>query len=113
MDDETLTIDEVIKICSKSHLSDGSLCFDAYGTSDIRGKTLMFLSSKGILIEEAEHIINNLKADNLIEGPVNNYIESRIHKLWIFLKKYKGMKLYIKLLIYNKRRSVAVISLHD
>ena len=74
---------------------------------------VVFLSSKGILIEEAEHIINNLAASDLIEGPVDNYIKTRKHKLWVFLKKYKGMKLYIKLLIYNKRRNVAVISLHD
>lgn len=113
MDNENITIEEVIKVCSNAHLKDGTLCFDAYGTSDIRGKTLLFLRSKNILIIEAERIINALTKEDLIKGPVENYISERLHKLWIFMKKYKGMKLYIKLLIYNKRRNVAVISLHD
>ena len=113
MDDICLTIDQVIQICSNAHLSDGTLCFDAYGTNDIRGKTFLFLARKGILIEEAERIINALTINDFVEGPVDNYIAERTHKLWIFLKKYKNMKIYIKLLIYNKRRNVAVISMHD
>ena len=113
MDDANLTIDQVIHICSLVRLEDGTLCFDAYGTNDIRGKTLLFLASKGILIEEAEKIINKLTIKDFLEGPVDNYIAERTHKLWIFLKRYKGMKIYIKLLIYNKRRNVAVISMHD
>ena len=113
MDNDDLTIYNVIQVCSKARLEDGTLCFDAYGTNDIRGKTLLFLESKGILIEEAEKIINSLTINDFVEGPVDNYIAERKHKLWIFIKKYKSIKIYIKLLIYNKRRNVAVISMHD
>lgn len=113
MDNMDLTINDVLHICSIVRLIDGTLCFDAYGTNDIRGKTILFLARKGILIEEAEKIINSLTINDFVEGPVDNYIAERAHKLWIFLKKYKGIKIYIKLLIYNKRRNVAVISMHD
>ena len=113
MDNENITIEEVIEICSKARICDGTLCFDAYGTSDIRGKTLIFLYERNISLDEAEHIINTLTRNELTDGPADNYLADRIHKIWIFLKKYKGMKLYIKLLIYGKRRKVAVISLHD
>ena len=64
-------------------------------------------------VVDAEKIINNLREEDYAEGPVDNYMDSSKPKLWIFKKKHLNIKLYIKLMIYNKRRRVAVVSLHD
>ena len=112
-DDETMTIKEVVSICKKVKLANGSLVFDSFGENYVRGKTQQFLDENGMTIYDAESIINSISASDYKEGPVEHYNSKRKHKLWIFNQKYRNMVLYIKLLIYNKRRSVAVISLHD
>ena len=113
MDDSNLTIDDVIQICSTVRVDNLTLSFDAYGKNDVRESTLNFLYRHGLDVLDGEKIINNLKKEELVKGPVDNYIDSSKPKLWIFDKKYLGLKLYIKLMIYNKRRRVAVVSLHD
>lgn len=113
MDDDLLTIDDVIMVCSCAKLEDETLSFDSYGSDQPRYSTSMFLEKHGLLWKDAEEIINNLKKEELVSGPIDNYIKDRNRKLWIFIKSYKELKLYIKLLIYNKRRCVAVVSLHD
>ena len=113
MEDDTLTIDDVVQICSNVHLEDHTLSFDAYGTNDVRESTLDFMYRHGMDVLDCERIINNLKKEELVKGPVDNYLDASKPKLWIFLKKYLGLKLYVKLMIYNKRRRVAVVSLHD
>lgn len=113
MDDINLTIDEVIHIYSIVHIEDHTLSFDAYGKNNIRESTLGFLYRHGMDVLDGERIINNLKKEELVKGPVDNYLDPSKPKIWIFNKKYLGLKLYIKLMIYNKRRRVAVVSLHD
>lgn len=113
MDDDLLTIDDVIRICSCVKLEDKTLTFDSYGSDQPRYLTSDFLDLHGLIWEDAEQIINSLEKTDLLKGPIDHYIGERKRKLWIFLKDFQGMKLYIKLLIYNKRRCVAVVSLHD
>ena len=67
MNDE-LTLEEVIKICSRVSLRDNSLTFESFGTGEIRMDTLDFLYSNGLLLEDAEKIINGLTKEDFLEG---------------------------------------------
>jgi len=113
-EEKPLSIDDVINACSRAKLSNNTLSFDSYGTSEVRFDTINFLDSKGYTLEDGEKIINSLKKEDLDKGPVDNKDPTRQkHKLWIFKKYYEGLKLYIKLLVYKNGRCVAVVSLHD
>ena len=114
MNDEEITLEEVIRICSKVHLIDETLSFDSYGTNEVRIDTMEFLYNIGKTLEDAEEVINNLTVNDYFRGPTNHYyINKRVHKLWEFKKVAFNMLIYIKVLPYNKNRCIAVISFHE
>ena len=113
MSEDDLTINEVIIVCSKVKLSNGTLSFDSYGSNEFRRSTTEFLQKHQLLHIDAERMINALNEKDLYKGPIEHYNKERKHRLWIFKKKYKSLKVYIKLMVYKKGRCVAVISLHD
>ena len=108
-----LTLQEVIKICSKVRLADKTLTFDSFGSNDLRISTEAFLDKHGFDVFDGERIINELTEKDYVKGPVDNYVRERKQKLWIFITNYRDLSVYVKLMVYNKRRCVAVISLHD
>lgn len=112
-DEKPISIDQVILACSNAKLSDGTLMFNSFGSEQVRLSTQEFLDNNGLTLEDAEAIIHSLTINDFIKGPVDNYIKERKIPLWIFKKKYNQFDLYIKLLVFNKRRCVAVISLHN
>ena len=109
-----LTLDDVINICSRVSLDNGSLTFESFGTGEIRIDTLDFLYRHGLLLEDAQEIINDLKREDYFRGPTDHYDENkRNHKLWEFKKEAFGLRLYIKIIPFNKNRYIAVVSLHE
>ena len=112
MNDDSLTINDVIKLCSRVKLKDGTLIFDSYGSSDTRSGTQLFLDSNELLLEDAEQIINNLKLRDFVKGPLPNDKPDR-PPIWVFKANHKLIYIYIKLMVFHKRRKIAVISFHD
>ena len=108
----SLTVEEVVSICKKVKIDNHTLIFDSFGSNEVRIKTQEFMDNNDLDIYDCEKIINSLNVSELVAGPIDNYVPYRINKLWIFKHKHLEKYLYIKLLIFNKRRCVAVISLH-
>ncbi len=111
---DKLEVEEIIKICSRVSLKDGSLTFESYGTGEIWCDTQIFLLEYGLTLEDAESVINSLKVEDYYKGPLEHYDElKRKHDLWIFKKKAMNMNLYIKLIPFNKNSYIAVVSFHE
>ena len=111
---DKLTVEDIVNICSRVSLSDGSLTFESYGTGEIRYDTQEFLLKHGLLLEDAEKVINELKVEDYYAGPKENYDETkRKHELWEFKKRALEMDLYIKIIPFNKNRYIAVVSFHE
>lgn len=111
---DKLSVKDIVDICSCVSLKDGSLNFESFGTGEIRYDTQLFLLKHGILLEDAERVINKLTVDDYYKGPLENYDEmKRKRELWIFKKEALGMDLYIKLIPFNKNRYIAVVSFHE
>ena len=111
---DDLTLDEVVVICSRAHLADGSMTFDSYGSDDVRVVTLVFLYSNGLTLEDAEEVVNNITRNDYFRGPTDHYDQNRrVHKLWEFKKVAFNMMVYIKIIPYNKNRYIAVVSFHE
>ena len=114
MTEEELSLEDVIKICSKVRLDNGSLTFDSYGPGEVRISTTEFLYSIGKTLEDAEEVINNLKVSDYFRGPTDHHDQNkRVHKLWEFKKIAFNMIIYIKIIPYNKNRYIAVVSFHE
>lgn len=111
---DELKVEEIVKICSRVSLNDGSLTFESYGTGEIRCDTQIFLLKHGLTLEDAESVINSLKVEDYYRGPLEHYDElKRKRDLWIFKKKAMNINLYIKLIPFNKNRYIAVVSFHE
>ena len=114
MNDEDLTVDQIVHICSHASLSKGTMTFDSYGTNNVRTGTLEFLANYGYTLEDAEEVVNSITRDDYDDGPIDNYDEmKKPRKLWIFKKSALGMRLYIKIIPFNKNKCIAVISFHE
>ncbi len=114
MNNGELELNDVIAICSRAKLADHSMTFDSFGTDEPRIDTLEFLVRIGKEWEDAEAIVNSLTAADYVAGPVTHYDSNRKErKLWIFKKSAFGLRIYIKVLPYNKNRYIAVISFHE
>ena len=114
VNEDDLTIDQVVKICSQASLKNQTMTFDSFGTSDVRYDTMDFLYAKALTLEDAENVVNQIKVEDYFEGPIENYDEERRkRKLWIFKKRALDMLLYIKIILFNKNRCIAVISFHE
>lgn len=70
IEDETLSIKEVVSVCSSAKLANGTLCFHSYGSNITRNKTQEFLDANGLTLEDGEQIINSLKVEDLYKGPI-------------------------------------------
>ena len=114
MSDDSLKLKDVIAICSRAKLADGSMSFNSFGTDDVRIDTMDFLYSIGKTLEDAEQIVNAIEEKDYVDGPCKHYDDNKKERyLWIFKKDGFGMKLYIKILPYNKNRYIAVVSFHE
>lgn len=114
MNDEELTKEDVVRICSNAHLFDGSMTFESFGTGEVRVDTQEFLYEHGLMLEDAEEVVNNLTVDDYYKGPKNHYDDNRRkHQLWEFKKNAFDMVIYIKVVPFNKNRYIAVISFHE
>ena len=69
----------------------------------------------GITIDEQEDMIRNLRVEEYIKGPIEDYEPSRQNKLWIFKHYYDETLIYIKITeieIVNDCGSVRALSCH-
>lgn len=114
MNNESLTLIEVVDLCSKAKLKDKSMTFESYGTGEIRNDTQRFLFSNGLTMEDAEEVVNNITVNDYFRGPTDNYDKNKKpRQMWEFKKSAFGMLLYIKVMPFNKNRFIAVISFHE
>ena len=114
MSNENIKLVDVVKICSRAKLKDGSMTFDSFGSNEVRIDTMEFLYSIGKTLEDAEGVVNSIAVDDYYEGPLDHYDNNRNkHQLWVFKKQGFGLMLYIKIIPFNKNRYVAVVSFHE
>ncbi len=110
----SLTLLEVIKLCSSVKLKDGSLTFDSYGSDETRVDTMEFLYENNLTLEDAEEVINNLKPSDYRDGPIKNYDSYKKEKdLWVFKTNAFRKRIYVKLIPYRKDKYIAVVSFHE
>ena len=114
MNGNNLDLKDVVALCSRAKLADRSMTFDSFGTDEVRIDTMEFLYSIGKSIEDAEKIVNEIEIGDYVAGPCRHYDSNKKERLlWIFKKDAFGLKLYIKVLPYNKNRYIAVVSFHE
>lgn len=71
--------------------------------------------SLGITIGHQEAIVRNLKVEEYIKGPVDDYDKNRQTKLWVFKHVYEGHVLYIKITeieIVEDEQTIRCLSCH-
>lgn len=111
---DNIKLVDVVKICSRAKLKDGSMTFDSFGSDEVRVDTMEFLYSIGKTLEDAEEVVNGITVNDYHKGPLDHYDKNKNkHQLWIFKKQSFGLMLYIKIIPYNKNRYIAVVSFHE
>lgn len=77
-------------------------------------KTYQFLIKEHLTVADVLNYINNLKPENYYSGPFadENGTDGNV---MIFIKKYKNIKIYIKLKIWqeNQKDSGLIMSFHE
>ncbi len=78
---------------------------------DDRGKNQKALEELEIVPSYRKIIIENLKAEDYIQGPVIDEL-NRIGEMWVFGKDIKGREVYIKIMIVDTTGQTICISFH-
>ncbi len=98
----------------EQHLKELWLKMEIFGILffDHRGKNQQFLLDQEIAPLKRKEIIQSLKAEDYVDGPLTEKMHN-LPEMWVFGKKWKHTEIYIKISPGIKNNSVVCISFHD